>query len=114
MSKLYSPANTAATSSNPVHDRQPRGKPVRRDGDRHDGKTPATDADAETLRQEQLPKLGAEALRQGAQDDEERARGQEGPVVPCIVDGARDEAEGDEEEALHGANGGDLKGRVAS
>lgn len=85
----------------------PRGE-IRRQ-DRHAGheQRARTDADAEGLREENLPVLVTQGQHHLAEDEHDAAKDEELAEVACVVDGARQSADHEEEKRLDGADPGD-------
>ncbi|TKW52750.1 hypothetical protein CTA1_7515 [Colletotrichum tanaceti] len=110
--KRNSPANTTPRGGDAKGHGKPRGEPGRQDGDAQDGQAAHAGADAEPLRQEQLQEAPAEALGDGADDDEQGAGPEQLARVAQVEDGAGEAAQEDHQEALQGADGGDGEGGV--
>lgn len=77
-------------------------------GDGGDEEAAGAKANAEALREDDLPVGGAEGGHHHAEDDEEGAGEDEGAEVACVVEGTGFDADGEEQEGLEGANPGDV------
>lgn len=80
------------------------------DGDGGDEQRARADADAEGLREEDLPVRGTQREHHLPEDEHEGAEQQEFAEVARVVDGAGQGADFEEEERLDAANPGDAGG----
>lgn len=74
------------------------------DGNGRDREAARPQAKADALREQDLPEGGADAGEHEAQGDEQRAGGEKGAAVACVVEGADDGSDGHEAEDLDGAD----------
>ena len=61
-----------------------------------------------------LPVIRGNAQHHHAEDGEEGAKKEEGSEVACVIDGARGNANDEEQECLDGADPGNVGGRLGA
>ncbi|KAK1456969.1 hypothetical protein CCUS01_09849, partial [Colletotrichum cuscutae] len=103
-------ARSAPAGRDPDGEGAPLGKVRRDEGDRGTEEAPVAQADADPLREQELPVPRAGRGRQGARDDEDGAGCRDGAEVARVREAAGEGAYEEEEEDLDGADPGYVRG----
>ncbi|TPX17931.1 uncharacterized protein E0L32_011994 [Thyridium curvatum] len=109
--RVDDPAQAAAADGDARDEGAPAQEPLRQDGEPGHDDAAGAEADAEPLRQQDVPVLRADARHHGAEGDAEGAHGQERRAPPGVEERARDGAAAEQQEGLDGADPGYRRGR---